>query len=135
MKITDIRINPSNHAEYDVDYYSVLPSERNKILDYNNDVILYIEERLNAPSKTDFGGEYANFLDNIGISSNSEHGWWSIDAVRPENIDYFIKCWNNEDLMEKYILAKERIKKLTSRGMSLSNVSSVKELINIVNGL
>lgn len=42
----------------------------------------------------DCGGGYLNWLEAKGIKSGTENGWWSIDAIKPANLNAFIAARN-----------------------------------------
>lgn len=93
MTLQDIRINPDNHAEYDIDpntTFSFSLTYR-AALDIHLDVHRYFDAVLPENQKYDYGGRYATWLNKNGIESQSENGWWSVDAVRPENITAFVE--------------------------------------------
>jgi len=115
MTLQDIRINPDNHAEYDIDpnitftlsltYKKALDANldvhRLGVLyfvsalvhtnDANLDVHRYFDSVLPKNQKQDYGGRYATWLTENGLASESENGWWSVDAVKPENITAFVE--------------------------------------------
>lgn len=93
MTLQDIRINPDNHAEYDIDpnITFTLSLTYKKALDANLDVHRYFDSVLPKNQKQDYGGRYATWLTENGLASESENGWWSVDAVKPENITAFVE--------------------------------------------
>lgn len=93
MTLQDIRINPDNHAEYDVDtfLYSCFTLTYEKALDVHSDVNRYFYAVLPENKKYDYGGRYATWLKQNSFASESENGWWSVDAVKSENITAFVE--------------------------------------------
>ena len=93
MTLQDIRINPDNHSVYDIDPVtnSCFSLAYKEALDIHLDVNSYFDAVLPENEKYDYGGRYATWLDQNGFASNSENGWWSVEAVNPENITAFVE--------------------------------------------
>ena len=125
MKITDIKVTPENHSQYNLEYHEW---NKQKCLDAHTTLNEFLDNELGSMSQ-DWGGQYASFLDRMGIDSNSENGWWSIDAVRHENIEAFIDFKNDEIFSDKYHKAHKKIKNIKGFKHSYNNV---RELINAI---
>lgn len=110
MKLEEIRINPSNHAQYDYPFYDYSRASREKVLDFCNDIPDFIKQEVGIDA--DWGAEYANFLQGIGIQHQTENGWWSLAAVDPDNITYFIKVQQAFDCEADYEAAKALYQRL-----------------------
>ena len=63
----------------------------------------------------DAGGQYAAFLNNIGLEHETEEGWWNQTAVDHDNLQFFVDFWwgdeDNEKVV-KYLKVKESYKQL-----------------------
>lgn len=85
--MTALKITPQNWKQWDcvTERYDRRWNECTDImLSLNN----YLDEKLGT--RNDWGGIYASWLESFGFPSNSENGWWSWQAVQPENIELFI---------------------------------------------
>lgn len=133
MELSDIRVNPANHSKNDPEYDRW---SSKKYLDIHNDINKYLDEKLDS-SITDWGGQYASFLQNVGIEHQSDNGWWGILAVDPENIQLFVD-YNledetgeriNEELVSEYNRTKAFYKKLIQAGFNGHRHKTVKAAI------
>src|SRR5438270_3235310 len=86
--ISKIRVNPENHSEYDLDSRNQF--HFNKCMDVHNDIGLYLSYKVGAKADLD---KYASFLNDVGITHQSDNGWWSVYAVDPKNIESFISYY------------------------------------------
>jgi hypothetical protein len=129
MEISDIRINPDNHKDYNPEYNSW---GYQKTLDIHTDINRFLDSQFPGLN-VDFGGNYASFLDNVGIDSNSENGWWSIYAVDPDNIEYFVKTWKDENANDEYVEAKRIYDKM--KGKINHKFTKISEFVDFFNAI
>jgi hypothetical protein len=108
MEWKDIIVTVENHKEYNPEYQEW---NKEKALHAHTSLNEFLDYKLGS-RKLDWGGRYASFLDKMGIDSNSENGWWSINAVRHENIKAFLDYETNDEFMENYHIAHEKISKI-----------------------
>lgn len=98
MKLSDIIVNPENHHEYNQDGLNFYMSQEECLkahLTLNN----YLDDKLGGQG-TDWGAHYNSWLERFGIPANSDAGWWSVQAVEPDNIKLFVldcsEPWGDE---------------------------------------
>ena len=133
MEIPDILITPDNHHVFNLSEEEYLWTHSiifNSCFRANNSINEYFEAVLGDGQ--DWGGEYATWLDRIGIDSNSENGWWSIAAVDRENIEAFIEFEQDETeggIRSKYHALYEKIKSLPSNMQVSTRTKKVKDLL------
>lgn len=122
MEITDIVVNPDNFSDFDlstesvslgcasVSAWMVNGRELDACLDAHMTLNSYLSEKTGGD---DAGGKYANWLNSMGFEHQSDNGWWNIIAVTPENIQSFIKTYEDEEFDEKINQAISRFKRKT----------------------
>lgn len=86
-------INQQNHAEF-TKANETWEYGWKKCMEANNSINSYLEEKLGG--RFDYGGRYATWLNNFGISHQTDNGWWSLAAVDPDNLEAFIKDYTDE---------------------------------------
>lgn len=103
MELSDIKVNPNNIKDYQLNAGSTDfggASISNWILNRKDlDDCLAAHMTLNSyliDKVGDCGGGYASWLNSMGIEHQSDEGWWNEAAVTPENIQAFIKTYEDE---------------------------------------
>ena len=129
MEITDIKVNPDNYKEYDQPF-PTWSSPWQERIDMSFSLNEYLDTRCPNPN-SDNGGEYAYLLDSIGIHSNSDNGWWSMEAVMPENIEYFISILTNDEVFARFNKAKLKYKSM--QPLISHNCQTIEEFVNLFN--
>jgi len=88
-------INPENHAHFTraTETYEWAWKE---CMDANNSIHNYLDEKLGS-RRLDWAGRYASFLNNWGISHQTDNGWWSKAAVNLQNLEAFIRYEDPKD--------------------------------------
>lgn len=106
-------ITPENHAHFTRADYNDWGGK--ECMNANNSINTYLEEKLGK--RFDYGGKYATWLNNFGISHQTDNGWWSLAAVDPDNLEAFIKDYTDEmgefnDKVSDIQLAVMKLKKI-----------------------
>lgn len=128
MEINEIRVNPKNHSRFDVESYPTWTAEFKESLDAMCDINEFLCSKLDEYD--DWGARYATWLDNLGIESNSDNGWWSKAAVTPENIEAFLEFQTEEnEFEEKCSKAIRLLRPLRELGRFHPRTTSVKKLV------
>lgn len=97
----------------------------NKCLDLHMEINSYINH-ICGNEKFDGGGEYADWLNSLGFSHQTDEGWWNKTAVDIRNIELFAEWWkwDSDFPSEKMEAIKSRIeaaKALSNfKGMSIN---------------
>ncbi len=84
--------------------------------------------------RTDWGGRYASWLNNIGVSHQTDAGWWNETAVCRENLLCFVQYWSEEEESEMqaaYAKRKEDIARLPKdcRVVMKAHYVNIRELL------
>ena len=93
MNLSEIRITVNNWQEYD------LSSEEHRTwsliwkhaLDVQTDIHRFLDKSLNRFGNKDWAGQYATFLNKLGIYHQTDNGWWNEAAVNHENLKAFLE--------------------------------------------
>lgn len=99
MELKDIRITPENWSEFDLSSESHWTGSIawQNALDVQTDIHRFLDYHLNSFGNKDWAGQYATFLNNLGIAHETENGWWNESAVNHENINCFLKFIQDEE--------------------------------------
>jgi len=101
MNIKDIRINPENHEAYDINPHGCgTRTLYDKSMELSSDINRYLDAKLGE--QHDWAGRYAQFLKKLYIQHETDNGWWSIQAVDPENLEDFVECMTDADQNARY---------------------------------
>jgi len=133
--ISKIRVNPENHSQWDLD-----PRNRfyfDKCLDVHNDIDLYLNHRLGCING--LSGKYASFLNDVGITHQSDNGWWSMCAVDPKNIEAFITYYTDDPdestIVNQYDSAANVYTKLKKAGFANHKYKLVTDAVEALNSI
>lgn len=90
-RIDSLTLNPDNvmkHQEEDRGWLW------NQCMEYHSELHTLFDEVLGSG---DHGGDYANFLEKLGLHFQTDAGWWNKTAVDKDNIFAFIMYQLDED--------------------------------------
>ena len=106
MKRAFLNVDNVLNWQYDVNGY-----KGKECLKHHLEINEIIEEHTGLE---DGGGEYANWLNGIGLEHITDEGWWNQTAVDEDNIRDFIDYYLGEDeiLEHNYNHAKNIISKI-----------------------
>lgn len=85
----ELLITPENHAHMTREGDPLFRAF-NECMKANTSVNEWLDAQL-MTRLGDWGSEYHHFLRSLGIEAETDNGWWSIDAVRAENLEFFVK--------------------------------------------
>lgn len=117
MEITDIVVNPDNLDKYSFSTQTVrmgcIQLSASMLDRKGFDDCLTAHMTLNTYLDSqlgdgDWGGKYANWLNEMGFEHQTDDGWWNLIAVTPENIQAFIRFWDCEDYQDQVNAALAR---------------------------
>ena len=138
MKIRALEVNKDNWAELS----SVISSDdrkwnevKTKMEDVGN---IFKENIPNAPKR--ITALYSEWLRQFSIDPFSRYGWWSYEAIDPDNIVAFIEMhteaendYYGDSWPKKCYRASETISRLKIKGITLTAASGkVREIIETV---
>lgn len=115
MEITDIAVNPTTLEQHsmstqmaDLGFAQVscriLAAKRfDECLEAHMTLNTYLDDQLGGSE--DWGSKYANWLNSMGFEHQTDDGWWNLIAVTPENIQAFIKFWDDDEYQAKVMSA------------------------------
>lgn len=83
-RIDSLTLNPDNVMNYQEENRGWLWNECMKL---HSELYTLFDETLGAG---DHGGDYANFLNRLGLHFQTDAGWWNKTAVDKDNIFAFI---------------------------------------------
>lgn len=127
MEISQIRVTPSNHHKKNLSEDDM--EKKLVLLDENYDVIRFFEEHINN-CVDNVGDEYCNLLNNLGIPSHSEYGWFSFEAIQPKNIMFFVEYMNGFEKSKLFREVGEVTKKIKSNGENNHNIIYVTDVLD-----
>lgn len=90
-RIDSLTLNPDNvmkHQEEDRGYLW------NQCMNLHSELYTLFDEVLGSG---DHGGDYANFLEKLGLHFQTDAGWWNKTAVDKDNIFAFIMYQLDDD--------------------------------------
>ncbi|WP_297532999.1 hypothetical protein [Thalassolituus sp.] len=132
MRVRDIFLTPANVLDYQEE--NVRSIDGQKHLNYHMELN---EALCDATSQgIDSGGEYASWLNNIGIQHQTEFGWWNETAVDKDNMQAFVDYWHGEQgdsLVDAYLELKNKIKDLPKnlRLEMIGNHTNVRDYLGV----
>ena len=89
-RIDSLTLNPDNVMNYQEDRGRLW----NECMKLHSELDTLFDEILGAG---DHGGDYANFLNRLGLHFQTDAGWWNKTAVDKDNIFAFITYQLDED--------------------------------------
>lgn len=114
VELKEIFLNQNNVNEWqEEDVHSFRGRE---CLDKHMELHSALDDALGG--RTDWGGRYASWLSNIGVSHESDAGWWNKTAVCRENLLCFVQYYSEEEeseMAKAYDKRKEAIENLPKR--------------------
>lgn len=130
-KIDSLTLNTNNVGEYQEEDRGWL---WNQCMEYHTELYILFDEVLGSG---DHGGEYANFLNKLGLHFQTDAGWWNKTAVDKDNIFAFIQYQLDEDdLMNSNIdYVMDSLNKIPKKYLKLNdNHINIYDLVNEYKG-
>ena len=90
-RIDSLTLNPDNVMKYQEEDRGYL---QNQCMNLHSELHTLFDEVLGSG---DHGGDYANFLEKLGLHFQTDTGWWNETAVDKDNIYAFIMYQLDDD--------------------------------------
>lgn len=98
MQLSEIRITVDNWRTLDLSsetHWTGSIAWKNA-LDIQTDIHRFLDDTLAGLGNKDWAGQYATFLNKLGIEHQTKNGWWNEAAVNHENLKAFVKFIEDE---------------------------------------